>query len=359
MLTEQAGGSVARRLTAGAVTLVLLTASLYSSGALRAAPKEQRLDAAKERLMELERDFELVVEKYNATREELIDIQAEMASTRLVVDELQDKMDRRRNDAVALATELYKSGSATAALESILSAESIAEVETRLTYLRSSENAQAQVFERLAVDQAALEGHLAALDEDRVRAMAAEERLTELRTSIEAKVADQQDEIQELNRQIAIAERRRQRRLAALAAADRAAAEAAAPSFISEPANPAPAPNPSAQTAVDSALSQTGKPYQWGAAGPDAYDCSGLTMWAWAQAGVSLPHNSGMQYSATPRVGRSDWAPGDLLFFGSPIHHVGMYIGNGQMVEAPYTGQFVRVVSANRSDFVGAGRPGV
>jgi cell wall-associated NlpC family hydrolase len=82
-------------------------------------------------------------------------------------------------------------------------------------------------------------------------------------------------------------------------------------------------------------------------------------MWAWAQAGVSLPHNSGMQYAATPRVAQSDWAPGDLLFFGSPIHHVAMYIGNGKMVEAPYTGSYVRVVSAYRSDYAGAGRPGV
>jgi cell wall-associated NlpC family hydrolase len=81
-------------------------------------------------------------------------------------------------------------------------------------------------------------------------------------------------------------------------------------------------------------------------------------MWAWGRAGVALPHNSGMQYAATPRVDQSDWQPGDLLFFGSPIHHVAMYIGNGQMVEAPYTGAQVRVVSASRSDYVGAGRPG-
>ena len=82
-------------------------------------------------------------------------------------------------------------------------------------------------------------------------------------------------------------------------------------------------------------------------------------LWAWAHAGVSLPHNSGMQYDATPRVAAHELAPGDLLFFGSPIHHVAMYIGNGRMVEAPYSGQQVRVVSASRSDFVGAGRPGV
>ena len=66
-----------------------------------------------------------------------------------------------------------------------------------------------------------------------------------------------------------------------------------------------------------------------------------------------------MQYSVTRRVSQSDWQPGDLLFFGSPIHHVGMYIGNGQLVEAPYTGASVRVASAYRSDYVGAGRPGV
>ena len=107
------------------------------------------------------------------------------------------------------------------------------------------------------------------------------------------------------------------------------------------------------------ALSHVGKPYQWGASGPNSYDCSGLTLWAWAQAGVSLPHSSGMQYGATQRVSSSDWQPGDLLFFGSPIHHVAMYIGNGQLVEAPYTGASVRVTSAYRSDYVGAGRPGV
>jgi cell wall-associated NlpC family hydrolase len=75
---------------------------------------------------------------------------------------------------------------------------------------------------------------------------------------------------------------------------------------------------------VQAALSQVGKPYQWGGVGPNAYDCSGLTMWAWAHAGVSLPHSSQMQYEATARESQSDWQPGDLLFFGSPIHHVAM-----------------------------------
>ena len=82
-------------------------------------------------------------------------------------------------------------------------------------------------------------------------------------------------------------------------------------------------------------------------------------MYAWAQAGVSLPHSSAGQYSVTQRVSSGAWQPGDLLFYGSPIHHVAMYIGGGQIVEAPYTGTTVRVASAMRSDYVGAGRPGV
>jgi peptidoglycan DL-endopeptidase CwlO len=122
---------------------------------------------------------------------------------------------------------------------------------------------------------------------------------------------------------------------------------------------PAPAPNARAEVAVEAALAQVGDPYQWGAAGPDSFDCSGLTMYAWTQAGVSLPHNSGAQFAATTRIPQSEWQPGDLLFFGSPIHHVGMYIGSGQMVAAPYTGSSVGVFSVNRSDYVGAGRPGV
>ncbi|HET7482108.1 MAG TPA: NlpC/P60 family protein [Actinomycetota bacterium] len=327
-----------------------------STGALRAAPSRADLAAAKNRLMEIEKDFELVSERYNATKERLIAIQAEMGRVRLVVEQIQRRMDSRQAEAVALAQELYKSGGISSAIETVLSSQTIAEIENTLQYLQASENAHAKVFEQLAVDRAALNQHLAVLEEDRARVAATEQRLADLRDEIDAKVADQKDEIHQLTVQIERAERREAARQAALA---RQQANSAPAPILSVPANPAPAPNGSAQTAVNAALSQVGKPYQWGAAGPNSYDCSGLTMWAWSQAGVSLPHNSGMQYSATARVSSGDWAPGDLLFFGSPIHHVAMYIGNGQMVEAPYTGAYVRVVSAQRSDYVGAGRPGV
>jgi cell wall-associated NlpC family hydrolase len=112
-----------------------------------------------------------------------------------------------------------------------------------------------------------------------------------------------------------------------------------------------------AATAVAFAKAQVGKPYQWGAAGPDAYDCSGLTMAAWAHAGVSLPHSSAAQYDATRRVSAGELQPGDLIFRYSPISHVSMYIGGGMQVSATHTGDYVRIQSASLSGITGYGRP--
>jgi cell wall-associated NlpC family hydrolase len=331
----------------------LMGGTLLASPSLLAAPDEVDLERAKERLIELERDFELVVEKYNLVHERLEDLQTEMAAKQLVVRTIEARMTTKVDAAVSLARELYKAGSTGVAISSVLSSDSLAELETRVEYLRSSEAAQAEVFEKLEVDRITLDREIEALDDARAKALATEQQLAELRSDIEDKLEEQRDEIAAINAAIERAERR---------AAAAAAATARALGLVEIDLgriNPAPAPNAQAQAAVDAALSQVGKPYQWGATGPDSYDCSGLTMWAWAHAGISLPHNSGAQYSATVRVPRSDLAPGDLLFYGNPIHHVSMYIGNGQMVEAPYTGSHVRVTSASRSDYVGAGRPGV
>lgn len=112
-----------------------------------------------------------------------------------------------------------------------------------------------------------------------------------------------------------------------------------------------------ARVAVEWAYRELGKPYVWAAAGPDSFDCSGLTMYVWGKAGVSLPHSAEMQYSSGPHIARTDLAPGDLVFFGSPIGHVGIYVGNGNMIEAPHSGAVVRVSSIDRPDYVGAARP--
>jgi cell wall-associated NlpC family hydrolase len=100
-----------------------------------------------------------------------------------------------------------------------------------------------------------------------------------------------------------------------------------------------------AAIAVRTALAQIGDPYVYGAAGPDAFDCSGLTMYAWAAAGVSIPHASSMQPSSGTPVSISSLRPGDLVFYYSPISHVAMYIGHGEVVHAPHTGSYVQIVS--------------
>ena len=116
--------------------------------------------------------------------------------------------------------------------------------------------------------------------------------------------------------------------------------------------------------AANWALSQLGKPYQWGGAGPDTYDCSGLTMVAWSHAGVQFAHWTGYQWQSGPRVPLDQLRRGDLLFFAtdtsdpSTIHHVGIYIGNGMMVDAPYTGAFVRIDGMySPGGLIGAVRP--
>jgi peptidoglycan DL-endopeptidase CwlO len=121
-------------------------------------------------------------------------------------------------------------------------------------------------------------------------------------------------------------------------------------------AAPAPAPTEAAGVAVRTALAQVGDMYGVGDSGPDTFDCSGLTMYAYAAAGVTLPHSSLAQSRIGAPVSRADLQPGDLVFFYSPISHVGMYIGNGQMVHSSVTGKPVAVTSVDKGGYVSARR---
>jgi cell wall-associated NlpC family hydrolase len=156
---------------------------------------------------------------------------------------------------------------------------------------------------------------------------------------------------------------------AASAAAAKAAAQASAGSTQGSTTAPSWASSSGASAtqgdiAANWALSQLGKPYQWGAAGPQTYDCSGLTMVAWAHAGVSLLHYTGYQWDEGPHVPLDQLQRGDLLFYATnnsdpdTIHHVGIYIGNGMMVDAPFTGALVRIDSIYQPGTpIGAVRP--
>lgn len=113
-----------------------------------------------------------------------------------------------------------------------------------------------------------------------------------------------------------------------------------------------------AAAAIKYAMAQVGDAYVYGAAGESAFDCSGLTMRAWGTAGVALPHSSSAQFSSGPRIAESALQPGDLVFYYSPISHVGMYIGNGMIVHAANPSTGVVVSPLKSMPYVGAVRPG-
>jgi cell wall-associated NlpC family hydrolase len=151
--------------------------------------------------------------------------------------------------------------------------------------------------------------------------------------------------------------------LTALVAIQKATLEVAAYAKISQAANllftpsaPLPPVLPQSAQAIAIATAQIGKQYVWGGAGPDTFDCSGLMQWSWAQVGIHLPRVAADQQSWATPVPISQVQPGDLVFFGSPAHHVGMYVGDGLMVEAPHTGATVDLTSIWWDDLAGFGR---
>jgi cell wall-associated NlpC family hydrolase len=171
--------------------------------------------------------------------------------------------------------------------------------------------------------------------------------------------------------------RLQQERLAALArararaVARREQARTPLPPPATGPTSPVPTGGSTAGTvsvatesaAVQVAEAQIGKPYVWGGAGPNSFDCSGLVMYAYGKVGVHLDHYTGDQWNEGVHLSRSQLRPGDLVFFAydtsdpATIHHVGMYIGNGEMVQAPQTGENVQISPYDRPDYIGAVRP--
>lgn len=214
---------------------------------------------------------------------------------------------------------------------------------------------------------------LAALEKDRQRVQRAEDQLVSLQQGVKGKIGVLVAQIQA--EQLAAEERAEAARLAQEQAEEAAAAAAAKAQAAAEAAAAAqsqarqaadlnvgsptdiPGVSPAAAIAVAAAESRVGDPYVWGADGPDYFDCSGLVMWAYAQAGVYLPHYSGSQYDDTIQIPISDIEPGDLVFPADPGEHVAMYIGNGEIVQAPYTGANVEIVPLT-SFFVLASRVG-
>lgn len=317
----------------------------------------------------------ILTENYNEARLKIEEATAGIADAETRLDEAAAESRRLSGILQGRAAELYmKSGSSSPIPE--IDAHSISEAGSRAKYSSAAAARDESIIDDLSIARELLTSRKAELEKLKAEAQAESDQLEQSRAEVEAAQAEQQRLLSEVNGEIANlvhqeevrrqqeAERQAREDLARRQAAEEAARQASAgggsPSGgeSSTPPPDVPAPNARAQVAVDTAMAQLGKPYSYGTAGPNTFDCSGLTMYAWAAAGVSIPHSSRAQYAVLPHVPMDALAPGDIVFYGNPIHHVGMYIGGGQMVNAPHTGDVVKVASFYRSDYAGAGRPG-
>ncbi|MFM9369410.1 NlpC/P60 family protein [Streptomyces sp. Da 82-17] len=307
---------------------------------------EPRLTAAqvKAKVDKLYHEAEIATEKYNGVKE-----RAEAAEDR--VDELQDEAARRterlnsaRTALGSAAAQQYRTGAIAPSLQLALASDP----DGYLDRVMRADRAGA----RQAADVRRVQGQLR--DLDRLRAEADRES-----GELSAHRAKLRQHKKDINGKLASAKRLLDR----LTADERRqvteglhGADSGARASRDLPRGPLKAPNSRVAQAISYAYEAIGSPYVWGASGPNSFDCSGLTQAAYRSAGVSLPRTTYTQINAGQRVSRSELAPGDLVFFYSGISHVGLYVGNGQMIHAPNPNAPVRLAPVDSMPFAGATR---
>lgn len=342
---------------------VALAGLVVSGSVVSPANAAPNLEQVRQQVMDLESKAESATERFNESRNELQDVRRQL-------DALKAKVKRERRDmreildAVDdLARAAYTSGGLDTSLQVLLS-EDPNEFLAQAAALDAVQRGQASALRKTATARLRLaQSEAAVLDK--------EARAKDLRDRMKESKAEADDRLAEAERLLANLEEKERKRLAQLAQEERNAARAAAAAAARELSASSGGGSSSAgggftgsgraAKAVQYALAQVGDRYVAAAAGPNSFDCSGLTMTAWRQAGVSLPHYSRSQYSVTRRVPLSQAQPGDLVFyFGSGAHHVGLYIGNGKMVHAanPRSGVLVSNILGPwySSRFSGIGR---
>jgi cell wall-associated NlpC family hydrolase len=345
MRGERAGNR--SRLARGALALlIMLCASVTSASLSSAAPSQEDVRAAKEKLDALNQRLGILVEEYDQEHVKLQEIQSRLATTRAEAARAHAAALAAMGDLNARATRAYQGVGSE--LEMLLGASSFAEFSDRLEFMGAIAQADTDLANRAATAQQQATWIAARLSDALTQQQELLASLQQKQSEIRRGIGQAKSLYESLNRQYHDA----------LAAQAAAAASASPYSISPPPGGPPPALNANAQAAIDAAYSVIGVPYQFGGGSPESgFDCSGLTMWAWSHAGVSLPHSSAMQYEVLPHVAQSDLQPGDLVFFYSPIHHVGLYVGGGRMIDAPFTGTVVQMRPVEWDVYVGAARP--
>jgi len=320
-----------------AAFLVVPTFVLAVSVTSAAAPSKQQVEAAKQRLAQLQTQFEASVERWNNAKYELGQAQARLADAKAMKDAADKDAAAARAALAQRAVDAYTGMGSD--LDVLLGAQSFSEFSDRLEFM----GAIAQSDSDLAAQADAAGQRAAWAAQQYAHAVSdAQTHLTEMtseRQQIQSNLAEQQTLAANLSAQWQAAIAAQQRAAAAAAAQERASVSAPVPADPPPTGGYVPQPNASAaQIAVGAAYSVIGAPYVFGAAGPDAFDCSGLTSWAWAQAGVSLPHSAQAQLSSLPQVPLSAVQPGDIIYYGSVSPHVAIYVGGGSIIHARHPG---------------------
>ena len=320
---------------------------------------------------------EIVVEQYDASQDALSAAQIQLATDRAAITAAQTTVDSTQVQVDAIARDAYESGALGGAASVLLSQDPQAALRgadylQRVADNRDRELAQATNARNTLVQaQASANQELASVQKLQASLQAEQKAINALIGKQQtALAATQAQAAAQAAAQVAAATQvsRSQTRTALPAAKAKAVAPvanvaapvakvAATVATAAAPAVPAVASSKAAAV-LRYAYAQLGKAYRYGAAGARTFDCSGLTMKAWAAAGVALSHNAAAQYYSTKHVAKSALQPGDLVYFGRPIHHVGIYIGGGKFIEAPYTGAKIRISNLSaRHDYAGASRP--
>jgi cell wall-associated NlpC family hydrolase len=342
--------------TAGATTSVANGVVGVNQWVQTSDQKQREVEAILDELDRLAEQMDQLAEDYAEALNDDIELDKEIAATeaRIKAKEIELAAMQAQLQNVALKTFVGKSVSNS--LASILSSTGSLSDAVRRSYLTSvALNTGVSGLDELQgiIDDIARERKQ--LESQRTRAGGiadyAKKRLAAAEASAKVYTARQAQALRDLGDLLRSEQSRRAK--AALEEAARLAKE-----FTKTKYSNIPAPSTAAGVAVKAALSQIGVTYKFGALSPGvAFDCSGLMVYAWSKAGLSIPRSSRSQYSALTKIPTGAAQPGDLIFTRNPVGHVGMYLGNGQMIAAPRTGDVVKVYAVSWSKVTGVGRP--
>ena len=324
-----------RIITALTGTCAALTVAVVPVNSAFAKPS---LDEVQKKVDSLYQQAEVASERYNDARilrdslqQDLASVKADEAAQKAVVDRIESAVD----GAIAAQYE----GQALSATGQMAITDDPGSFLTQLNTLSAYNDVQSDTLASYDRAQEALDIRHEAVADRTAELASVAKRLEKEKAEVESKLAEAKATLAKLE------DEEMQKYLAAVSAGENVAI-------------PKVSASGRAGLAVKFAMSQLGDPYVWGAAGPGSWDCSGLTMMAWAAAGVSLPHSSRAQSGMGTPVSVSQLQPGDLVFYYSPVSHVAMYIGGGKIVHAPHSGANVEVADLNRMPITGARRMG-